>query len=117
MDYSLLVGISPENGTTAANCGSSCYGGQLRTDASTSAAESTSPRIFRMGIIDYLQRWTPKKVAAHWLKKLTIGCTQEIDTEPPTVYCKRFAKHLASNGSKIQVSTTLTSFSSARSLP
>ena len=32
-------------------------------------------------------------MAAHWLKKLTIGLCHEIDTEPPDVYAARFLRY------------------------
>ena len=34
-----------------------------------------------------------RQVAAFWLKKPTIGCCMEIDTEPPAIYCNRFVKY------------------------
>merc|ERR1711879_986555 len=96
MDYSLLVGVSraleiPETNFVAR--------GWLRTEAT----DELDTRTFQFGIIDYLQRWTPKKVAAHWLKKPTIGCCHEIDTEPPVIYSARFYKYLYD---KIQINTT-----------
>jgi len=89
MDYSLLVGIShiardagvPQNA-------SGHHRGWL-----SSAGEMEVETDYQLGIIDYLQRWTPKKVAAHWLKKATIGCFHEIDTEPPAIYRQRFCKY------------------------
>merc|ERR1712083_1007112 len=91
MDYSLLVGISraPEVGET-----NFIVRGWLGTRDNGKVEEPPPERTFQMGIIDYLQKWTPKKVAAHWLKKPTIGCCHEIDTEPPTVYSGRFYKYL-----------------------
>lgn len=86
MDYSLLVGVAAPEAASSASTGASR--GWLHSVASPQV-----PSTFYLGIIDYLQRWTPKKVAAHWLKKYTIGCTHEIDTEPPTVYCARFYKY------------------------
>jgi len=95
MDYSLLVGVASEppvgDGDGAAarsEPGLAVHHGWLRTGDG-----SPEPRFFQFGIIDYLQRWTPKKVAAHWMKKFTIGCINEIDTEPPHVYCARFYKY------------------------
>ena len=32
-------------------------------------------------------------MAAHWLKRTSIGCCMEIDTEPPAIYCNRFVKY------------------------
>merc|ERR1719330_745124 len=91
MDYSLLVGVTPlpagSEQMSRGHPGATAMRGWLeRPDGRT-------PFLFQMGIIDYLQRWTPKKVAAHWIKKATLGCYHEIDTEPPAVYCKRFYKH------------------------
>jgi hypothetical protein len=85
MDYSLLVGVSPLKDAAA----SSSQGGWL-----CSAGSQEVEVDLQMGIIDFLQRWTPKKVAAHWIKKATIGCLHEIDTEPPAIYRQRFCKHL-----------------------
>jgi len=102
MDYSLLVGVSSAAATAQRPSSSS-------SSSSSSALASSSgfPRQgwlcsaggkqvevnLHMGIIDYLQRWTPKKVAAHWIKKATIGCFHEIDTEPPAIYRHRFCKY------------------------
>merc|ERR1712232_1147032 len=86
MDYSLLVAISDE-GNGNATIDSTLIKGWLHSEDSQRAC------VFRMGIIDYLQCWTPKKVAAHWIKKPTLGCCHEIDTEPPAIYCGRFFKY------------------------
>mmetsp|Transcript_47135 Transcript_47135/g.131539 ORF Transcript_47135/g.131539 Transcript_47135/m.131539 type:complete len:406 (+) Transcript_47135:164-1381(+) len=90
MDYSLLVGMSEEC-TPTVNRSCKAVPGALR-DLGKGTLET---QVFQLGIIDYLQRWTSKKVAAHWLKKPTIGCFHEIDTEPPKIYCSRFYKYLA----------------------
>lgn len=90
MDYSLLVAVlDAEDGGAASASKQSQDGisGWLSSDGSRSA------KVFQVGIIDYLQRWTTKKVAAHWIKKPTLGCWHEIDTEPPTIYCARFYKY------------------------
>jgi len=87
MDYSLLVGVSSSMSADIEQASDS-HAGWLH-----SSQEPYVPCTFQLGIIDYLQRWTPKKVAAHWLKKFTIGCVNEIDTEPPAVYCARFYKY------------------------
>lgn len=88
MDYSLLVGVTIGAGVDAAPTRTSRSGMILRQ------AESTPIDChFQYSIIDYLQRWTPKKVLAHWLKKPTLGCFHEIDTEPPTIYAARFFKY------------------------
>eukprot|EP00928_Gymnodinium_smaydae_P018597 TRINITY_DN17084_c0_g1_i1.p1 TRINITY_DN17084_c0_g1~~TRINITY_DN17084_c0_g1_i1.p1 ORF type:complete len:409 (+),score=55.79 TRINITY_DN17084_c0_g1_i1:58-1284(+) len=102
MDYSLLVGISPD--ALGANGINGVVNGQQISRAGAdlklahgrlgTGGDSPVPHVFQFGIIDYLQRWTPKKVAAHWLKKSTLGCFHEIDTEPPAVYCARFYKYL-----------------------
>jgi len=88
MDYSLLVGVSAPNATDSGSSDLSHVRGWLST-----GSKRAEPRMFQLGIIDYLQRWTPKKVAAHWLKKSTLGCFHEIDTEPPAVYYTRFYKY------------------------
>merc|ERR1712124_246741 len=96
-DYSLLVGVSPSNGSRESSWSRKSEGlklvhGNLARSDSVDAPPAACT--FQFGIIDYLQRWTPKKVAAHWLKKPTLGCCHEIDTEPPTIYCARFYKYL-----------------------
>lgn len=90
MDYSLILGVtwlqeklteSPRGNFMVRGCLQHIEGGE------PIAAD------LQMGIIDFLQQWTPKKVAAHWLKKATIGCFHEIDTEPPAKYRQRFCKY------------------------
>jgi hypothetical protein len=90
MDYSLLVGICKANDRIVANASGELSMAKGWLDRSGRQEQ----HVFQMGIIDYLQKWTPKKVAAHWIKKTTLGCFHEIDTEPPEVYCKRFHKYL-----------------------
>merc|ERR1712176_1615080 len=96
MDYSLLVGVSEPD---AENDGSTfCVESGYRTSTVVQGTLRTledndkhiTAQTFQLGIIDYLQKWTPKKVAAHWLKKPTLGCCHEIDTEPPHLYSVRF---------------------------
>ncbi|KAF4693372.1 hypothetical protein FOZ60_011115 [Perkinsus olseni] len=50
--------------------------------------------VYYVGIIDILQQYTFKKRAARVMKKYTIGCFHEIDTEPPEYYRNRFVKYL-----------------------
>lgn len=91
MDYSLLVGISGQvSQPSPQQNGLSGSQGWLYAEPGD---EEPAPKVFQMGIIDYLQRWTSKKVAAHWIKKPTLGCCHEIDTEPPQKYCARFTKY------------------------
>eukprot|EP00929_Paragymnodinium_shiwhaense_P105724 TRINITY_DN7079_c0_g1_i1.p1 TRINITY_DN7079_c0_g1~~TRINITY_DN7079_c0_g1_i1.p1 ORF type:complete len:474 (+),score=109.41 TRINITY_DN7079_c0_g1_i1:159-1580(+) len=97
MDYSLLLGVTQVDGSEATpgakRAGTRCakaIRGQLIPVRNAPPEE----RLFQMGIIDYLQRWTPRKVAAFWLKKPTLGCCHEIDTEPPQKYCARFYKYM-----------------------
>ena len=52
--------------------------------------------IYYVGIIDILTTYNLKKKAAHFIKKCTIGCCHEIDTEPPMIYQPRFNKYFAS---------------------
>lgn len=87
MDYSLLLGVSSDENERFRD-------GAMTGWLSICNDKKKAPKLFQMGIIDYLQRWTPKKVAAHWLKKPTLGCCHEIDTEPPMVYCSRFFKYM-----------------------
>lgn len=86
MDYSLLLGVAADENERFSK---GAIRGWLSMDN-----DRKQPRLFQIGIIDYLQKWTPKKVAAHWLKKPTLGCCHEIDTEPPTIYCNRFYKYM-----------------------
>jgi len=103
----LLVGVSPSKGTKKAprevinggygGSSLSCLEGSLRKlDGEVEEVE------LQLGIIDFLQCWTPKKIAAHWFKKSTIGCFHEIDTEPPAKYRQRFYKYFLT---KIEATT------------
>lgn len=98
MDYSLLLGISSaeeaEHNPRAATCRKACTANLERGWLGVSGAPC-SETLFQLGIVDFLQRWTPKKMAAHWLKKPTLGCCHEINSEPPTFYCTRFFKYVA----------------------
>merc|ERR1719235_221198 len=85
MDYSLLVGFGES--------GEGFRGALVDEDSRDVDDAEVEHVILKMGIVDMLQRWTVKKVAAFWLKKPTIGCCMEIDTEPPTIYCNRFVKY------------------------
>mmetsp|Transcript_77161 Transcript_77161/g.152958 ORF Transcript_77161/g.152958 Transcript_77161/m.152958 type:complete len:508 (-) Transcript_77161:38-1561(-) len=96
MDYSLLLGIASmedieHSAATARNaCTANLERGWLGV-----GGEPCSETVFQLGIVDFLQRWTPKKIAAHWLKKPTLGCCHEINSEPPMFYCTRFFKYVA----------------------
>lgn len=84
MDYSLIVGFG--------NRGDG-FRGTLVDEDQSDMDDLEVESVLKMGIVDMLQRWTAKKVAAFWLKKPTIGCCMEIDTEPPAIYCNRFVKY------------------------
>mmetsp|Transcript_26625 Transcript_26625/g.68222 ORF Transcript_26625/g.68222 Transcript_26625/m.68222 type:complete len:509 (+) Transcript_26625:32-1558(+) len=90
MDYSLLVGVTAKGIAPT----DEWHLSTVRRGWLVSEKGQKVEVDFQLGVIDFLQRWTPKKVAAHWLKKATIGCFHEIDTEPPAVYCQRFSKFL-----------------------
>merc|ERR1711956_9320 len=98
MDYSLLLGISSmediehraEAATDPKACQANLERGWLGVDG-----EPCSETLFQLGIVDFLQRWTSTRIAAHWLKKPTLGCCHEIDSEPPTFYSTRFFKYIA----------------------
>mmetsp|Transcript_43168 Transcript_43168/g.92389 ORF Transcript_43168/g.92389 Transcript_43168/m.92389 type:complete len:388 (-) Transcript_43168:225-1388(-) len=98
MDYSLLLGVRQPNsmGVTKGDISEMppnlSYLKGILKDANGAVQEVE----FQLGIIDFLQCWTPKKIAAHWLKKSTIGCFHEIDTEPPAKYRQRFCKYFLS---------------------
>lgn len=87
MDYSLILGVfdgglpAEATGSRGAVAGSEWVDDELR------------PAAFRMAIIDVLISWTLRKRAAHWLKKPTLGCCHEIDTEPPEYYRERFVDY------------------------
>merc|ERR1712216_359968 len=66
------------------------------------------PVIYSLGIVDILQQWTLKKKAAHVIKKVSIGCCHEIDTEPPNYYRGRFARKLQALVGAIESSAQLT---------
>merc|ERR1711956_57551 len=95
MDYSLLLGLSSvedveQAGTAQKACPANLERGWLGVDG-----EPCSEALFQIGIVDFLQRWTSTRIAAHWLKKPTLGCCHEIDSEPPTFYSTRFFKYIA----------------------
>jgi len=98
MDYSLLLGISSmediEHSAVVATDPKACQAnlerGWLGVDG-----EPCSETLFQLGIVDFLQRWTSTRIAAHWLKKPTLGCCHEIDSEPPASYSTRFFKYIA----------------------
>lgn len=94
MDYSLLVGITQPATVPALNGSVVGPGGATVVKGWLEKSGTLDETVFQLGIIDYLQRWTPKKVMAHWLKKSTIGCFHDIDTEPPAVYFRRFYGYL-----------------------
>mmetsp|Transcript_49983 Transcript_49983/g.109240 ORF Transcript_49983/g.109240 Transcript_49983/m.109240 type:complete len:502 (-) Transcript_49983:217-1722(-) len=102
MDYSLLLGIrffkvdeqlpdpSACRPTTVHPRFQECQNGLL----SYSLEEGCC--VLYMGFIDILQMYTLKKKAARAIKKHTIGCIREIDTEPPSYYAARIERYLTS---------------------
>mmetsp|Transcript_98098 Transcript_98098/g.282989 ORF Transcript_98098/g.282989 Transcript_98098/m.282989 type:complete len:451 (-) Transcript_98098:103-1455(-) len=85
VDYSLRLGV----------CQSLPQGDSARSgDVHCWLGASQDPCDLQLGIVDYLQRWTPKEAAKHWFKKWSVGCFREMQTEPPAVYCRRFCKEI-----------------------
>lgn len=106
MDYSLLVGVEeghsptlPKDSSSTMFRGAVCIEHDEDEDSDDDDGEvdksqtSLQPATFSVGIIDILISWTLKKKLAYILKKPTIGCCHEIDTEPPDVYQSRFAEY------------------------
>lgn len=93
MDYSLLLGVYDvsKGKHITTDLGALSFEGAEITEEDEDDY-STAPAVFRMGIIDIACDYNGKKIAAHWLKKPTLGlcCQQEIDTEPPDYYSERF---------------------------
>lgn len=102
MDYSLLLGIrfmrAGESLPEPASCRPTtlharfqeCQGGVM------SYSQEEGCCVLYVGIIDVLQMYTMKKKAARAIKKYTIGCVREIDTEPPSYYASRIVRYLTS---------------------
>lgn len=91
MDYSLLLGVyeDPKDATNIPGgmAAPVFKGRELEGDSGDG-----EPRAFRVGFIDMLVDYSGMKIAAHWLKKPTLGfcMCEEIDTEPPPYYQERF---------------------------
>lgn len=109
MDYSLLIGMSGSEDSESSELVTPCTNitpcfGAIHSKASDNSSKYggnslTEPisefQSVRLGIIDILQGWTPKKVVAHCFKKPTLGIRREIDTEPPGRYQDRFYGYIA----------------------
>lgn len=107
MDYSLIVGIKELPGEAEdpqpldhLDIFHSFHGG-IQGWAWEESLKQTKSVVYYLGVIDFLQIWTGWKTAAHLLKKLTIGCCHEIDTEPPRVYHDRFLRYIHSKVVKV----------------
>mmetsp|Transcript_108215 Transcript_108215/g.338510 ORF Transcript_108215/g.338510 Transcript_108215/m.338510 type:complete len:375 (+) Transcript_108215:1-1125(+) len=101
MDYSLLLGVYGARGVPPTPplpaFGFSFDGARLVSEEEEddeSSGQEAQPMAIRIGIIDLLTGWTTKKKLAHYLKKPTIGCCREIDTEPPDYYRDRFVSYM-----------------------
>mmetsp|Transcript_29642 Transcript_29642/g.71209 ORF Transcript_29642/g.71209 Transcript_29642/m.71209 type:complete len:581 (+) Transcript_29642:56-1798(+) len=96
MDYSLLLGISkiktPIRSSVHDATKLSPFDGWEGGLLSLSSEEGCC--VLYMGFIDILQMYTVKKKAAHCVKKWTVGCVREIDTEPPSYYAARIKQYL-----------------------
>jgi len=106
MDYSLIVGIrelpkeeDPIELDTASPF--TAFHGGIQGWSWEEGASTATSLVYRIGIIDFLQLWTGWKTAAHLMKKITIGCCHEIDTEPPHVYRARFLRYVNSKTMKV----------------
>lgn len=97
MDYSLLLFVFPRGQGGKPTNLSKVYSG-VEAVSEDAEDEEEEPQIvpadYRMGIIDMLVPYSKRKIAAHILKKLTIGCFHEIDTEPPGYYQQRFVSNV-----------------------
>lgn len=88
LDYSMLIAICrPAQGTIEENV-------KLSRTTSFLGTYEDAPVYYKFAIIDTLQRWTPKKKAAHVLKRFSMRLVYEIDTEPPNFYNRRFVKKM-----------------------
>lgn len=88
MDYSLILGVYDQAGPNARNEPATYSGLEVTEDEESEA--KMEPATFRIGIVDILVEYSLKKKLAHVMKKTTIGCCHEIDTEPPQRYRERF---------------------------
>merc|ERR1712232_242711 len=97
MDYSLMMGIQylAKDGEKRITKSYSKLMGGLEGTAVKGVLDQASHDacIFYIGIVDMLVTYSFKKKAAHFLKSNTIGFFDEIDTEPPDVYARRFRQH------------------------
>lgn len=104
MDYSLLLGLSADRENVDGEISGAGWSlhllGDELVDMEDDEEEDEQEEVHavhcQVGIIDTLARWTAIKIAAHILKKPTIGCCHEIDTEPPQYYQNRFMEYVES---------------------
>jgi 1-phosphatidylinositol-4-phosphate 5-kinase len=80
MDYSLIIGIN-----------------DMSTSILNQFSQTAQHTRCEMAIIDILQNWTLKKKLARAIKKIWYGNRTKIDSEPPTVYGKRFVEYACSS--------------------
>eukprot|EP00928_Gymnodinium_smaydae_P044669 TRINITY_DN2979_c0_g2_i1.p1 TRINITY_DN2979_c0_g2~~TRINITY_DN2979_c0_g2_i1.p1 ORF type:complete len:434 (+),score=40.93 TRINITY_DN2979_c0_g2_i1:48-1349(+) len=92
MDYSILVGVATSRGKDVEDPDRSllCSVSSVSSVGRVISPEGKFDATFKFGIIDILVEYTLKKIIAHWIKKPTIGCCNEIDTEAPSYYQQRF---------------------------
>jgi len=106
MDYSLIVGIrelprEEDPMELDVNNPFTTFHGGIQGWSWEDGSTSATSLVYSIGIIDFLQLWTGWKTVAHLMKKITIGCCHEIDTEPPHVYRARFLRYVNSKTMKI----------------
>eukprot|EP00397_Hematodinium_sp_SG-2012_P023309 GEMP01024207.1.p1 GENE.GEMP01024207.1~~GEMP01024207.1.p1 ORF type:complete len:500 (+),score=76.50 GEMP01024207.1:352-1851(+) len=107
MDYSLIVGIRELEGEAEhpqpldTDIPFHAFHGGIQGWAWEEGSTHAKSLVYSLGIIDFLQEWTGWKTAAHCMKKVTIGCCHEIDTEPPKVYRDRFLRYITSKTMKV----------------
>jgi len=73
--------------------GNACVCNHARPTHGNEEASSTQ-KVVRMGIIDFLTQWTGKKKAEGVWKNLTVGCGHEHSTMPPDYYRDRWVSYL-----------------------
>lgn len=67
-----------------------CHSGKTRSPSNADEEESSSQKVVRMGIIDFLGQWTAKKKAEGVWKTLTVGCCHEHSSVSPDKYRDRW---------------------------
>jgi len=95
MDYSLMVAVYEMQSQQQDNSNSNTA--TTTTNAIQSShmyASQDNPKIvYVVGLIDYLQKWNAKKIAAMAIKSFN-NVTNELSTVPPKLYAKRLVEFI-----------------------